>query len=169
MTENTIRRAGADGAVSPHAMPRALRWARWLLIAVSIGHAAAIVAVIALRESIRADIVLAHPEYTATEASRMVLLELIRTGSFHLLLVVVCAIYAIKLPAGRPRVVRIIIISQVLSLIFGGFTIATAPSALIPVQVPFVIAAVVILILFARPESRAYLAERRAVERASSA
>lgn len=109
-------------------LPVGIRWARILLAVVSVGHAVAILVVLALKSTVREEIASANPQYTPSELTQNVVLELVRTCSFHALLVFVCAFYALRLPVGRPRVVRIIVLSQVLSLIFGAFTVATAPA-----------------------------------------
>lgn len=141
-------------------VPVGIRWARILLTVVSVGHLVAIVVVLALKSTVREEIASENPQYTPSELTQTVVLELVRTCSFHALLVFVCAFYALRLPLGKPRVVRIIVLSQVLSLIFGAFTVATAPAALIPVLPPFMLAAAGILVLLYLPQSRSYLRER---------
>lgn len=141
-------------------LPAGIRWARILLAVVSVGHLIAIVVVLALKNTVREEIASADPQYTPSELTQTVVLELVRTCSFHALLVFVCAFYALRLPVGKPRVVRIIVLSQVLSLVFGAFTVATAPNVLVPVLPPFMLAAAAILVLLYLPNSRSYLRER---------
>lgn len=149
----------SNARVSP-VLPTGIRWARILLAVVSAAHVLAIGVVLASKSTLREQIASANPQYTPSELTQSVVLELVRTCSFHVLLVFVCAYYALRLPVGRPRVVRIVVLSQVLSLIFGAVTVATAPAVLVPVLPPFMLAAAVILVLLFLPRSRSYLRER---------
>ncbi|AJT41461.1 hypothetical protein [Psychromicrobium lacuslunae] len=128
-------------------MPGPVRVARVLLAGVAIAHAVAIALLLLLQGLLISQISTMQPGLTAEDLSKLVAVELVRTGSFHALLVVVCGIYAVKIGSRSKRVFRIIVASQVLSVIFGITTWFISPDVVRFITVPFILAALVILLL----------------------
>lgn len=128
-------------------MPRQIRVVRVLLAVVAVAHGAAIVALVLLKDVLADQISAAQPAVSSSDVLTLVLVELVRTVSFHALLVVVCGIYAAKISSGSRRVFRIVVASQVLSVIFGIVTWVISPDVVRFMTPPFVVAALAILLL----------------------
>ncbi|MDQ0646502.1 hypothetical protein QFZ53_000698 [Microbacterium natoriense] len=142
-------------------MPVQIRVARVLLALIAVAHGAAIVALVLLQGVLAEQISGARPALSSSDVSKLVLLELVRTVSFHALLVVVCGIYAAKIGSGNRRVFRIVVASQVLSVVFGIVTWFTSPDVVRFVTPAFVVTALaVLLLLLGSASARAFFSAR---------
>lgn len=147
-------------------IPTSARVARWLLALVALGHLAAIVALLSVRDALGEEILAGQASLNADQLMQLTNLELIRTGSFHLLLALVCGIYAVKLQAGRKRVARVVIGSQILSIIFGIVSWFISPAVLHWLTLPFIgIAFLILALLAGPPSSRTFLFGQSSSER----
>ncbi|WP_353114364.1 hypothetical protein [Microbacterium sp.] len=136
-----------------------------LLIVVAVAHAVSIPALILLRRTLESQLAVANPGLPPADVAKLVLLEIVRTASFHGLLAVVCGVYAAKLPSGSRRVFRIVVASQMLSIVFGALTWFISPETVRWISPPFVLAAVVILVLLqGSATTRAFFTVRRRSE-----
>lgn len=150
-------------------MPRQVRIARLLLTVVAFAHVVAIVALVALQGLLADQISSGQPGLSPEDLSKLVLVELMRTVSFHVLLVIVCGIYAVKIRSGSRRVFRIVLASQVLSVIFGVLTWLISPDVVRFMTPPFVLAALVILmLLLGSASTRAFFKAREPIDDAST-
>ncbi len=137
--------------------PRAVLVARNVLIAVAIAHIVAIIVLVCGQGEIADAIRAANPTLVSSDIDKLVMVELLRSGSFHALLIVVCGVYAAKIASGSRRVYRIVVASQVLSVIVGAVTLCTGSGLTWWVAVPFPPAALLILaLLMASAESRRF-------------
>lgn len=142
-------------------MPLQIRVARVLLALIAVAHGAAIIALVLLQGVLTEQISGAQPALSSSDVSKLVLLELVRTVSFHALLVAVCGVYAAKISSGSRRVFRIVVASQVLSVVFGIVTWFTSPGGVGFVTPPFVVAAFAVLLLLSGSTSaRAFFSAR---------
>lgn len=150
-------------------MPRYIRIVRALLASVAVAHGAAIVVLVSLQGVLATEVSSAAPALNASDTAKLVLLELVRTVSFHAVLVVVCGVYAAKISSGSRRVFRIVVASQVLSIVFGIVTWFVSPEVLRFMTAPFMLVASVILVLLVGPGSaRAFFSLRKRPRPAAS-
>lgn len=137
--------------------PRAVLVARSVVVAVAVAHIVAII-VLACGQGEIADVIrAANPALVSSDIDKLVMVELLRSGSFHALLIVVCGVYAAKITSGSRRVYRIVVASQVLSVVVGAVTLCTGSGLTWWVAVPFPPAALLILaLLIGSAESRRF-------------
>ncbi|OYC97902.1 hypothetical protein [Microbacterium sp. Yaish 1] len=142
-------------------MPLQVRVARVLLAVIAAAHGVAIVVVVLLQGVLAEQIGGTQQALSSSDVSKLVLLELVRTVSFHALLVVVCGIYAAKISSGSRRVFRIVVASQALSVVFGIVTWFTSPDVVRFVTPAFVVSAfAVLLLLLGSASARAFFSAR---------
>jgi len=136
-------------------MPNPVRVSRLLLALVGLSHLVVPLVMVARRTTLHAQIAAQHPTFGPEEVDRSVSTALASAAAFHAVLLALCVYLVVALPAGRPRVRRLALLSQGLGILFS--IVSWSANEMFHAVIPVIDAVqVVIIVLLLLPAARAF-------------